>query len=72
MSHSSRGGITSNLVAITAIMMLSNHFTENQCVSHVTPNGVFLLAPGVQKPVGTPCSLVPHEMQSSMMAAQAV
>ena len=49
MSHSSRGGITSNLVAITAIMMLLHHFAENPRVSHVTPNGVFLLAPSVQK-----------------------
>ena len=41
MSHSSRGGITSDLVAITAIMMLSHHFWENPRVGHVTLNGVF-------------------------------
>ena len=72
MSHSSKGGSTSNLVAIPAIMMLLHHFAENPCVSHVTSNDVFRLVPGAQKPMRTPCSLVPRETQSSMMAAQAV
>ena len=35
MAHSSRGGITSNFVAIAAIMMLSHHFAENPRASHV-------------------------------------
>ena len=72
MSHSSKGGSSSNLVAITTIVMLSHHFAENPCMSHVTSNDIFLLARSVQKPMGTPCSLVPHETQSSMMAAQGV
>ena len=72
MSHSSKGGSTSNLVAITTIMMFLHHFVENLRVSHVTSNDIFLLACGAQKPMGTPCSLVPCKTQSSMMAAQGV
>ena len=72
MSHSSKGGSTSNLVAITTIVMLSHHFAENPCVSHVTSNNIFLLSRGAQKTMGTPCSLVPRETQSRIMAVQGV
>ena len=41
MSHSSIGGITSDLVAITAIVILSHHFVESPRASHMTPDGVF-------------------------------
>ena len=75
MSHSANGGIACDSGAVSTIVMLSHYSAESLHVGHVTPNGAFGLVSSLHYPMlhhGTPCHLVVHKMQSTMMAAEAV
>ena len=60
---------------MSTIVMLLHHSVKSQCLGHVTqmkPSDWLLVCTILCRLMGTTCYLVAREMQSTMMAAEAV